>query len=203
VRPSQAHLLADTLRIALTDACRWAAQADPQAEELRDALSAAAEALGSSRQGGGTAASAPAEMTTGVTSKVGDRAEQIFTVAAADTAGALGHPDPSMAVLGSPRLGLWYEIVASDLLPHPSPDLTHVGVGILVHHLGRAEVGEKVRVLARLEEVRGRRALFSCQAWAGGRLVGLGAHHRVIVAGKNGPVGALASKRSCRSSCAP
>jgi len=180
VRPSHAHLLADTLRIALVDAARWAAEAGPEAEEDRNALSAAAGALASSGRAGPGSSGA----TEGITSKVGELAEQVFTVATADTAGALGHPDPSMAVLGSPRLGLWYEIVASDLLPPPSPELTHVGAGILVHHLGRAEVGEEVRVVARLEEVQARRALFSCQAWAGDRLVGLGAHHRVMVAAR-------------------
>ena len=60
----------------------------------------------------------------------------------------MGHPDDGVQVLGSPRLSLWFELVSCELLPVPSPELTHVGAGILVHHLGRADVGETVTLEA-------------------------------------------------------
>jgi predicted thioesterase len=97
-----------------------------------------------------------------------------------DTATAMGHPDPSVAVLGSPRIALWFEVVASGLLPDPTPDLTHVGAGIVVHHLDRADVGEEVTVTAAVERVAGRRITFSCAAVTGSRLVALGTHQRVL-----------------------
>ncbi len=98
-----------------------------------------------------------------------------------DTAAAMGHPDPGVQVLGSPRLALWFEVVSCDLLPDPATGPSHVGAGILVHHLGRADVGETVTVEVDCASVSGRRAVFTCRAAVGDRLVGLGVHHRVLV----------------------
>ena len=36
-----------------------------------------------------------------------------------DTAAAMGHPDEAVQVLGSPRISLWFELVACELLPEP------------------------------------------------------------------------------------
>lgn len=111
---------------------------------------------------------------------VGAEVTRVLSVTQDDTATAMGHPDPAVAVLGSPRIALWFEIVASDLLPPPTAELSHVGVGIVVHHLDAAQVGEKVTVRAAAEGATGRRITFACTAMVGTRLVALGAHHRVL-----------------------
>ncbi len=104
-----------------------------------------------------------------------------FTVQTQDTAFSMGHPDPAVAVLGSPRISLWFEIAASRLLPDPGSNLTHVGVGIFVHHLGMARVGELFEVSARVEEVDRRRVVFSLEGYVGDRLIALGTHQRIIL----------------------
>lgn len=172
MRSSQVRIVADTLRVALLDAARRASEVAPAEAE---AMGAAARSIAGARPGGGEGAADGSMPAPGAT------AERLLTVTEEDTAHALGHPDPAVSVLGTPRLALWFEVVSSQLLPEPSPEQTHVGAGVLVHHLAPAGVGEVVRVRARLEEVHGRRALFSCEAWVGDRLAGLGAHHRALV----------------------
>lgn len=102
-------------------------------------------------------------------------------VAIEDTAAAMGHPDASMTVLGSPQIALWFEVSTSDLMPDPDRDLSHVGVGILVHHVARAVVGETVKLTATVAAVAGRTVVFTCEARVGERLVALGVHQRVIL----------------------
>ncbi len=82
---------------------------------------------------------------------------------------------------GSPRISLWCELVSEEAPPGPSDDLTHVGAGILVHHLGGAEVGERLTMTVTLESVSGRRGVFSCVLTSGDRLVALATHHRVVL----------------------
>jgi predicted thioesterase len=113
--------------------------------------------------------------------EVGALVTRDLVVSAEDTAAAMGHPDDSVQVLGSPRLALWFELVSCDLLPDTSDDLSHVGVGILVHHLGRADVGETVTVESTCASAAGRRVVFTCRALAGDRVVGLGVHHRALL----------------------
>lgn len=98
-----------------------------------------------------------------------------------DTAAALGHPDATVAVLASPRLGLWFEVVSCDLLPAPGEGPTSVGAGILVHHLGRSDVGETVTIEATVVGTSGRHVVFDCVARTGDRVVGVGTHHRVLL----------------------
>lgn len=102
-------------------------------------------------------------------------------VTEADTAVAMGHPDRSLNLLGSPQIALWFEMVASELLPTPTPHLTHVGSGICVHHLAPAEVGEQVTVEASTLAAAGRRVVFACSATVGPRCVALGVHQRVAL----------------------
>jgi predicted thioesterase len=112
---------------------------------------------------------------------VGTVVERRWTVGEADTAAALGHPDPEALVLASPRLALLFEIVASGALGAPVEGATHLGTGILVHHLGRAEIGDEVVVRAELVEASGRRGTFACSAESAGRLLALGVHQRMVV----------------------
>ncbi len=168
---NQTSLVTETLRVALVDAAR-AADSDGA-----PALAAAAALLGGGRgrQGREPHPLLPA---------VGTSISRDLEVGEADTAAAMGHPDPTVAVLGSPRISLWFELVASRALPDPRTGPTSVGVGILVHHLGRAEVGEVVRVTATVESVSGRRVTLGCVAGVGDRLVARGTHHRVLLDGR-------------------
>lgn len=164
--PSQSAIVTETLRVALA-----AAAGDVDGDHLAS-LARAAAALAPAE----TAAPHSAWPALG-TSVVRDR-----VVGPEDTAAAMGHPDEAVQVLGSPRISLWFELVACELLPEPRPELTHVGAGILVHHLGRADLGETVTLEATTASVGGRRAVFTCRASVGDRLVGLGVHHRALLA---------------------
>jgi len=155
-----------TLRSALADA------SDRATGEVAEALRRAAESLG--------ALGEPTEPHPGLPA-LGTSTEEKLVVGEEDTAAAMGHPDQAMAVLGSPRLALWFELVSTSLLPEPDSGLTSVGAGILVHHLARAEAGEEVTVGARVVEVAGRRVVFACEARTDDRLVGFGTHHRVLI----------------------
>jgi predicted thioesterase len=112
---------------------------------------------------------------------VGASAVTTFPVTEADTATAMGHPDPSMLVLGSPRIGLWFELATSSLMPDPGGALRHVGVGLVVHHVATAVVGEDVAVEARVMDVSGRAVVFVLEATVGERCVARGVHHRRIL----------------------
>jgi predicted thioesterase len=112
--------------------------------------------------------------------EVGSRSVTTYVVRLEDTAAAMGHPDPSMAVLGSPRIGLWFEIATSPLMPGTGQGVQHVGVGLVVHHLQPARIDEEVRVGVEVTKVTGRSVRFSCDAWCGERLIATGAHHRII-----------------------
>jgi len=73
---------------------------------------------------------------------VGTRAVVAWPVTEADTAAAVGHPDPTVQVLSSPTLGLWFELSSGPVMPDPAGPHRHVGVGLVVHHLDLAHVGE-------------------------------------------------------------
>lgn len=109
-----------------------------------------------------------------------------FPVTEADTAAAMGHPDPGVTVLGSPRIGLWFELATSPLMPDPGGAVRHVGVGLVVHHLGLAETGEEVVVEARVMHTAGRAVVFVLEATVEGRCVARGVHHRRILDGIGG-----------------
>jgi predicted thioesterase len=168
---SESSVVAETLRVSL------AAAADEASSEVAEALSVAARAL--------EALSGDAREPHPAMPAVGSSVVSDLVVGTDDTAAAMGHPDPGVNVLGSPRISLWFEIVASGCLPQPTPELTHVGVGILVHHLGQAAIGDRVTVSATVESVSGRRVVFTCSATVRGRLVALGTHHRVLLEGRS------------------
>lgn len=148
----------------------WAAvAAEQQAAPIDDAVGSLAAQLPGSKP---PHVAAPA---------VGAAATTVFPVTGADTAAAMGHPDPSVTVLGTPRIGLWFELATSPLMPPPGGGARHVGVGLVVHHLAAAEIGEEVAVEARVIDVSGRAVTFTLEATAGQRCVARGVHHRRIL----------------------
>ena len=163
--PSQSAIVTETLRVSLA-----AAASDVDGSVL-DSLAQSAASF----------APGPVRPPHPAWPAVGSSVLGELVVGREDTAAAMGHPDASVQVLGSPRLALWFELVACRQLPEPSAELSHVGVGVLVHHLGRADVGETVAVEATCASVSGRRAVFTCRAVVGERLVALGTHHRALL----------------------
>lgn len=115
---------------------------------------------------------------------VGARSRDERTVGPGDTAAAVGHADPTMAVLSTPTIALWFELATNPLMPSPDSGRRHVGVGILVHHVGQAEEGETVDVEAEVEDVSGRSVVFRLSARVDDRVVALGTHHRMILRGR-------------------
>ena len=163
--PSQSSFVLETLRVSLA-----AAAADVDQAGLAS-LARAAAAL------------APADLREPHPAwpPLGEAVSRHFEVGPDDTAAAMGHPDDDVQVLGSPRLALWFELVTCDLLPAPTAELSHVGAGILVHHLGAAALGETVTVECTAASASGKRAVFTSRAVVGDRLVALGTHHRALV----------------------
>lgn len=163
----QAGLVANMLRFALSDA---AIRSDGR---FSSSFSSAVAALAGNAEGQRDAHPAlPA---------VGLSVSRQFIVTEQDTAAAMGHPDRSVRVLGSPRLALWFEIVASALLPEASSGYTHVGVGIAVHHLKRVEIGEQVRLDVSVGDTDGRRIVFGGAATVGASLVAVATHQRIVL----------------------
>jgi fluoroacetyl-CoA thioesterase len=65
--------------------------------------------------------------------------------------------------------------------PHLREGETAVGIEVAIKHLAATPVGMRVRALAKLVEVDGRRLKFEVQAWDDEEQIGEGYHVRAIV----------------------
>ena len=94
----------------------------------------------------------------------------------------MGHPDDRRRRCSArPGLHCGSSWSAATSPAAVSDELSHVGVGILVHHLGRADVGESVTVEAPASAA-GRRVVFTCRASVGERIgIRAGVHHRALL----------------------
>lgn len=112
--------------------------------------------------------------------EVGLKYESRLTVGAENTALALGSGD--MEVLATPAMVALMENAAmkavADYLPEGS---TTVGIEISTSHLKASAVGANVVAEATLDEVDGRRLVFSLKAWDDSGVIGEGKHVRFIV----------------------
>ncbi len=110
----------------------------------------------------------------------GRTAEVSFTVTDADTAAALGSGD--LAVLATPRLLAWCEAATCAAAGDLAEGSTSVGTRVELDHLVPSAVGRRVRVLAVLTRVDGRRLGFEVTAaHEDGEVVGRGVVGRVVV----------------------
>ena len=111
---------------------------------------------------------------------VGLKYESRMTVGAENTALVLGSGD--MEVLATPAMVALMENAAmmavADCLPEGS---TTVGIEISTSHLKASAVGAVVVAEATLEEIDGRRLVFSLKAWDEAGVIGEGKHTRFIV----------------------
>ena len=112
--------------------------------------------------------------------EVGLKYESRLTVGTENTALALGSGD--MEVLATPAMVALMENAAmkavADYLPEGS---TTVGIEISTSHLKASAVGANVVAEATLQEVDGRRLVFSLKAWDDAGVIGEGKHTRFIV----------------------
>ena len=112
--------------------------------------------------------------------EVGLKYESRLTVGAENTALALGSGD--MEVLATPAMVALMENAAmkavADYLPEGS---TTVGIEISTSHLKASAVGANVVAEATLDEVDGRRLVFSLKAWDDSGVISEGKHVRFIV----------------------
>lgn len=112
--------------------------------------------------------------------EVGLKYESRMTVGAENTALVLGSGD--MEVLATPAMVALMENAAmkavADYLPEGS---TTVGIEISTSHLKASAVGANVVAEATLQEVDGRRLVFSLKAWDDAGVIGEGKHTRFIV----------------------
>ena len=103
-----------------------------------------------------------------------------LTVSEKDTALAMG--SGGLEVFATPAMVALMENAAmmavADCLPEGS---TTVGIEISTSHLKASAVGAVVVAEATLEEVDGRRLLFSLKAWDDAGVIGEGKHTRFIV----------------------
>jgi fluoroacetyl-CoA thioesterase len=113
--------------------------------------------------------------------EIGSHIDKTYIVRDEHTAASLGHPDKSVQVLGSPQLGLWFETTSSILLPTTSESVSHVGVGLLLHHLAPAKIDDLVTIRSTLVYASGRFATFSCEAYVDEKMIGFGIHTRALI----------------------
>lgn len=110
----------------------------------------------------------------------GMRGEATTVVSPENTAAAVGSggvevfATPAMIALMEKAA---LELVAADL---QEGDVT-VGTMIHVRHLAATPVGQRVRAMAELVEINGRRLLFAVEAYDEKRKIGEGQHERMIV----------------------
>lgn len=103
-----------------------------------------------------------------------------LTVTDADTAQAVGSGD--VPVLGTPRvLALAEAATVAATARHLPPGSTTVGVRVELTHQAPTPVGRTVAAEARLDEVDGRRLVFSITVTDGGETVAQGRVERVLL----------------------
>jgi len=112
--------------------------------------------------------------------KPGLTGEAQAVVTEADTAARVG--SGGLPVLATPRmLALMEQAAFQAVEPHLNPGETTVGTLAEIRHLAATPVGMRVRALARLEEVDGRRLRFQVEAFDERGPIGSGIHERFIV----------------------
>lgn len=106
--------------------------------------------------------------------------ESETTVTDANTAEAVG--SGGVAVFSTPMMIALMEMAALHATaPHVAPGETTVGVGVNIKHMAATPRGMKVRAVARLEQVEGRKLVFTVEAYDAVEKIGEGTHERAIV----------------------
>jgi len=102
------------------------------------------------------------------------------TVTGKDTAACFANP--GVEVLATPVMVAWLEEAAVKAVePYLEEGQATVGTTIRMKHLAATPVGMKVRAIARLKEVEGRRLHFEVEAYDEKEKVAEGEHERFII----------------------
>lgn len=110
----------------------------------------------------------------------GLRAEIEITVSEADTAARWG--SGLVPVYSTPALvGLMESAAVAALAGHLPAGQTTVGGRIDIRHLAPTPVGMKVRAVAELTEIEGRKLVFKIEAWDEVEKAGEAIHERYII----------------------
>ncbi len=110
----------------------------------------------------------------------GLRAEIEITVSEADTAARWG--SGLVPVYSTPALvGLMESAAVAALTGHLPAGKTTVGGRIDIRHLAPTPVGMKVRAVAELNEIEGRKLVFKIEAWDEVEKAGEAIHERYII----------------------
>ena len=111
---------------------------------------------------------------------VGITRESSFVVRKEDTAAFLGSGD--INVLSTPAMIAMMENTARLLVQeYLNPEDTTVGIKVNVSHLKAAPEGAKIRVIAKLTSIEGRKLIFDVDAYWKDTKIGTGEHERFIV----------------------
>ena len=111
---------------------------------------------------------------------VGTTGRAACRVESANTAPNMGSGD--LAVVATPSMIALMESAASkSVLPLLNPGETTVGTHMDVTHTSATPVGMEIRAESRLEEIDGRRLVFSVKAYDETGTIGEGIHERFIV----------------------
>ena len=106
--------------------------------------------------------------------------EMEFEVKEEDSAAFLGSGD--VGVLSTPAMINMMENTARIFTQkYLTGDWTTVGTQVCIKHLRPAPIGAKVRVVATIKEIDGKRLNFQVQAYWNDKLLGEGTHERYIV----------------------
>jgi fluoroacetyl-CoA thioesterase len=112
--------------------------------------------------------------------RIGMSAETKLVVMGEMTVGhfVLGMP----RVYATPMMILHMEMAAGSAIASALPEgFVSVGMEVNVRHLAATPIGCKVRAIARVAAIEGKRVMFAVEAWNEVRKIGEGTHRRGIV----------------------
>jgi len=111
---------------------------------------------------------------------IGDVGRAERTVQARDLAHEVGSGD--LPVLATPVMAALMEQAAVNCVQDGlDPETTSVGIKLGISHLAATPEGKMVQAQAELAEIKGKKLVFTVQAWDEAELIGQGTHERVIV----------------------
>jgi len=112
--------------------------------------------------------------------QIGARREEVVEVGNDSAIRFLGNE--GARVLSTPQMILFMERACRNLiLSMLDPGHDTVGTHVNVWHRAAAPIGSKVKILAELTAVNGRRAEFRVEARVGEKIIGEGTHQRAVI----------------------
>jgi len=115
-----------------------------------------------------------------LTSKIGSKNEKAELVTEANT--AIQHGSGNLSVYATPAMVALMEGAAAACVENQLPEgMSTVGISLTIQHLAATPIGIKVRAVAELIEVNGKKLTFNVTAFDEKEKIGEGLHERFIV----------------------